>query len=570
MNRLNIKTLRGKLICFVIACLLAEAVLLGGSALWVISAEATRTATNQQMTSLRTAAILAQEELTGTHVEFGADDQVRRVIMEKIPEFDDHDLIDHIGHATGETATIFAWDSQSRDFWRKTTNITKADGSRAVGTSLGKNSAAYDPVVNGKPFRGKADILGIPYYTIYQPIFDRDGHVTGILYTGVKQEEILHALNSVRQVLMIAIIVVIAVIGITSFYMLRRMFRPIPILSDCMRRLATNDVGVDVCYRDRTDEIGEMAQAVQVFKDNAIERERLQAEQAKEQEAREKRARRMDQLTAGFDQSVAGVLKALGASATQMQSTSQSMSATAKETSHQATSVAAASEQATTNVQTVATAAEELSASISEISRQVSDSARIAHDAAGEADRTQNNVKSLAAAAEKIGAVVEMITDIAAQTNLLALNATIEAARAGEAGKGFAVVASEVKTLANQTAKATEQISAQINGVRSEIDGTVGAIEGIAGTIARINEIAASIASAVEEQGAATSEIARNVEQAAQGTQEVSSNISGVTQAAGETGEAATQVFDAAMELTRQSDNMRQCVETFLSDVRAA
>ncbi|MCP5364438.1 MAG: HAMP domain-containing protein [Hyphomicrobiales bacterium] len=346
--------------------------------------------------------------------------------------------------------------------------------------------------------------------------------------------------------------------------------RPVLNMTAAMRRLADGELHTEIPAIGRGDEIGAMAQAVQVFKDNAIERERLQAEQAKQQEAREKRARRMDDLTAGFDQSVAAVLQALGSSASQMQSTSQSMSATAEETSRQATSVAAASEQATTNVQTVASAAEELSASITEISRQVSDSARISSEAAEEAEKTQSNVKGLADAAEKIGAVVEMITDIAAQTNLLALNATIEAARAGEAGKGFAVVAAEVKTLANQTAKATEEISGQINGVRSEIDGTVGAIEGIVGTIGRINEIATTIASAVEEQGAATQEIARNVEQAAQGTQEVSSNICGVTQAAGEAGVAATQVLEAAKALAEQSESMKQFVETFLSDVRAA
>ncbi|MCP5364444.1 MAG: HAMP domain-containing protein [Hyphomicrobiales bacterium] len=402
-----------------------------------------------------------------------------------------------------------------------------------------------------------------------------------IQLTGQLRERSLSSLRSVVTDILAGskrmeiITIVLAFIGfmvtsVAAWLLVVSISKPVRMLTKTMQVLANEDTQVEIPGANRRDEIGEMAQAVQVFKDNAIERERLQAEQAKEQEAREKRARRMDELTAGFDRSVAVVLEALGASATQMQSTSQSMSATAEETNHQATSVAAASEQATTNVQTVATAAEELSASISEISRQVSDSAKMTRGAADEAEKTQVAVKSLADAAEKIGAVVELITDIAAQTNLLALNATIEAARAGEAGKGFAVVASEVKTLANQTAKATEEISAHINGVRSEISGTVGAIEGIVGTIGRINEIAASIASAVEEQGVATQEIARNVEQAAAGTQEVSSNISGVTQAAGETGHAATQVFDAAMELTNQSANMRQCVETFLSDVRAA
>ncbi|MCP5365052.1 MAG: cache domain-containing protein [Hyphomicrobiales bacterium] len=365
--------------------------------------------------------------------------------------------------------------------------------------------------------------------------------------------------------------VFLIILGGAAFLITRSLTTPLSSLTSGMTRLASGDTSLHVEYTEFSNEIGLMARAVQVFKESAIEKQRLETQQEEnERKAEEQRKREMMALADKFEAEVKAVVEGVSASATQMQTTSQSMSATAEETSHQATSVAAASEEATTNVQTVASAAEQLSASINEISRQVSDSACIAHEAAEEADKTQSNVKGLAEAAEKIGAVVEMITDIAAQTNLLALNATIEAARAGEAGKGFAVVASEVKTLANQTAKATEQISAQINGVRSEIDGTVGAIEAIVGTIGRINEIAASIASAVEEQGAATQEIACNVEQAAQGTQEVSSNIAGVTRAADDTGQAATQVYDAAMELTRQSNSMRQCVETFLKDVRAA
>jgi methyl-accepting chemotaxis protein len=267
---------------------------------------------------------------------------------------------------------------------------------------------------------------------------------------------------------------------------------------------------------------------------------------------------------------VAEVVKSVAAASNELKSTAESMSATAEETSRQATTVAAASEQATTNVQTVASAAEELSSSIAEISRQVAESASIAGQAVDEAGRTNATVQSLAEAAQKIGQVVELINDIASQTNLLALNATIEAARAGEAGKGFAVVASEVKNLANQTAKATEEIAAQINEMQTTTNGAVGAIQGISGTIGRISEIATSIASAVEEQGAATQEIARNVQQAAAGTQDVSANIGGVTQAAGETGAGASQVLSAADELSRQSAQLQTEIDQFLGNGKAA
>ena len=268
--------------------------------------------------------------------------------------------------------------------------------------------------------------------------------------------------------------------------------------------------------------------------------------------------------------SVKEVVEVVAAASTEMESTAQSMSATAEETSRQATAAAAGVEEATTNVQTVASAAEELSSSISEVSRQVAESASIARNAVEEASRTNSQVEGLVEAAQKIGEVVSLISDIAEQTNLLALNATIEAARAGEAGKGFAVVASEVKSLANQTAKATEDISAQIGAIQGATGDAASAIKAIAETVTKVDEIAASIASAVEEQSAATQEIARNAQQAAAGTTEVSSNVSGVTQAASETGSASSEVLEAAKGLATQSNTLSGQIEKFLKSMNAA
>jgi methyl-accepting chemotaxis protein len=270
-----------------------------------------------------------------------------------------------------------------------------------------------------------------------------------------------------------------------------------------------------------------------------------------------------------FEKDVNSVLGVVSAAARELQNTANSMAATADETLRQSSAVAGAAEQASQNVQTVAAATEELTASIHEISRQVTTSTQICTDAVEEANRTNVLVQGLAEAAGKIGEVVKLINNIASQTNLLALNATIEAARAGEAGKGFAVVAGEVKNLANQTARATDEISAQINAVQTATRDAVGAIQGIGRTIGSISEIAGAIAVAVEEQGAATQEIARNVQEAAQGTGLVTHNIGEVTRAAGETGSAAREVLEASSELSRQSDGLNHKVGSFLSNIRS-
>jgi methyl-accepting chemotaxis protein len=363
-----------------------------------------------------------------------------------------------------------------------------------------------------------------------------------------------------------ALLLAVAVTAVIA----RLIARPIVAMTSGMTALAAGDKQVEIVGAERRDEIGAMAKAVQVFKDNMIRADALAAEQERERAAKEERARRVESSAQNFDRSVGGVIRSVSAATSQLQTSAQTMSAAAEEASRQATAVASASEEASTNVQTVASAAEELSSSIEEIGRQVSQSARIAQAAVSDAEKTNHTVQGLAEAAQRIGDVVKLINDIAAQTNLLALNATIEAARAGEAGKGFAVVAAEVKNLANQTAKATDEIGAQITGIQASTKDSVAAIQGIGTTIREINEIATSIASAVEEQGAATREIARNVQQAAAGTSEVSSNIVGVTKASGTTGQTAGEVLTAAQEMARQAESLRTEVERFLADVKAA
>ncbi|MDV2986187.1 UNVERIFIED_CONTAM: methyl-accepting chemotaxis protein [Methylobacteriaceae bacterium AG10] len=350
-----------------------------------------------------------------------------------------------------------------------------------------------------------------------------------------------------------------------------RVSRPITQMTDAMRVLAGGDTTSEVPYRGRRDEIGAMAAAVQVFKDNLIRSRQLEEETALARlAAEEQRKAGMRQMADSFEQAVGGIIGMVSSSSTELQATAQIMTATATQTANQSITVAAAAEEAASNVSTVAAAAEELGSSVQEIGRQVDGSAQLAQAAVTEADRTADLVQELSSAVAKVGDVVTMISAIAGQTNLLALNATIEAARAGEAGRGFAVVASEVKELASQTARATEEISSQIARIQGSTGQAVSAIGSITARIQEISGVATGIAAAVEEQGAATQEIVRNVAQAAMGTEEVTSNIAGVAGAAEETGAAASQVLGAASELSRQSEHLSAEVSRFLATVRAA
>ena len=368
-----------------------------------------------------------------------------------------------------------------------------------------------------------------------------------------------------------AVLIVLVVAVLAYFTVLRGIVRPLNAISGAMTKMAGGDTDVEIKYAQRRDEIGQMAAAVRVFKDGMIEAQRLREQkQAHEKQMAAERRSAMLALADSFEKNVGGIIGTVTTSAEALRSTAESMAATAEETSRQSSVVAEASKDASQNVNTVSAASEELSSSIKEISQQVNQSTRIVGESARQVGETNARFQDLKEAAQKIDAVVRLIHDIASQTNLLALNATIEAARAGEAGKGFAVVASEVKALATQTAKATEDISKQIQGIQEQTELSVRSIVTITDTINQVNKIASSIAAAVEEQGAATQEIARSVAQAAEGTSNVSSNIAGVNEASRQTGVAANQVLNAARDLSASGATLRTQVEKFLSDVRAA
>lgn len=411
------------------------------------------------------------------------------------------------------------------------------------------------------------DFKGEDVFAAYAPL-DFMGMHWGVV-AEMSEDEVLEPVRTMRTFIIVAAGITLLVIIVIGLVVARNLANPIAAMTKVMHALAAGNLEVKILEDERKDEVGEMAEALRIFRKNAQEVEKLRDEQEETQRRSEEKQRAfLNQMADNFENTVSSVVEAVGTAAQDMETTAQGMSRTAAATSEQSNVVAQAAEQATGNVQTVASAAEELSASISEISRQVEQSRGIAQEAVDEAQQATDTVSSLSSAANKVGEVVELITSIAEQTNLLALNATIEAARAGEAGKGFAVVASEVKNLADQTARATAEITEQIDAMQSATTDAVSAISNIGQTINNINDISSSISIAVEEQGAATIEISKNVQEAASGTVDVTKNIENVNLAAAETGKASQMVLEASSGLNSQATSLKDVVQKFLQQVR--
>jgi len=405
-------------------------------------------------------------------------------------------------------------------------------------------------------------------YTHTDGAYDYPGLGWSVLVR-ISSDEAYAAINNVHRIMLLALGMAVLVIAGVGMFIGKMSASPIQAMSAAMAKLADGDNEIEVPGLDRQDEIGEMSSAVQVFKDNAIRNKKLEAEQkGLELKAEKEKQRSLHEVASRFEMNIGEIVEAVAGSSAELNTTAQAMAGIAEETSSQATAVAAASEQASANVQTVASATEEMTASISAINSQVADASLASKNAVEDVAATAGQMNTLAQTADKIGEVVSLISDIAEQTNLLALNATIEAARAGEAGKGFAVVASEVKALATQTAKATESISEHIQEIQGATNNAVTSIDDIGKVIKQIEETSSAIAAAMEEQGATTQEVTRNVQEAASGTQEVTSNIAGVTQASQETGAAAGQVTAAAGELSKQSESLKNGVAGFLQELR--
>ncbi len=564
------KSLIFKVALAAVAILIAGIALLGLLIMQRIDDKVASDSLESQKLNLRVAAKIFQDNHPEFSMKISEDGETTDLVIPEIPDLSSHDLIDSIGAATGQTATVFAFVPAEQDFVRVSTNIIKPDGKRAVGTMLGKGSAAYQPIMSGNTFRGEALILGTQYVTQYSPIKSPTGDTLGILYVGIEKAQVAEVATEIELRIAIVGIIVAIASAVLLFLLLRWQLGPLRDLGQTISRFVERDFSEEVSFTDRKDEIGVIANGLVRWRETAekmgeAEAARVEAEKRAEKERLEQRNRLAHEL----EQSIGQIVASVRQSSTGMQKSTELMRESANHSLTQSQRVSEAANDSAQSVQTVAAATEELSASISGIGDQVRESTAIAETAVGEASRANEMVGGLAEAAERIGEVVSLINDIAAQTNLLALNATIEAARAGEAGKGFAVVAQEVKNLANQTAKATDEIAQQIGAIQGETRVTVEAIEKVTHTISSISEIASGISSAVSEQNAAVNEIANSATSASSGSSEVVANINEIHEAAASSGAAASELDQNVGAMAKQIDSLQKTVSNFLSQLRA-
>ncbi len=544
--------------------------LVAGAAYWSLASDFGERARRDIETNLRTFALAFGETFKDAKIAL-KDGTVSRIEIPQLPELKDHAIVDRAVSYVGGSATLFVYDDANGQFVRRSTNVKKENGERAVGTQLAADHPAQAVLRRGEAYQGPAVLFGKPFMTSYFPISGPAGKVIGILYVGIPMAQLDAVLAQAIQTMGIAAAFAALLVLALTTLVVRRVTKPLTSVTESLTAIAGGRNDVEIACDDRTDEIGDIARTVAVFKNNALDRQRLRDEQSAHAVATaERRKTELRSFVDAFQTSVGGIIDNVLNSSGEFESVARQLTQTARATAELSGRSAGASETASEHVKSAAIASDELAGAIAEITRRVQESNGIAAEAVKQAAATDQRINELSEAGARIGDVVKLITSIAEQTNLLALNATIEAARAGDAGRGFAVVAQEVKTLAGQTAKATEEIGSQIANMQLATEESVAAIKAIGQTIERISGIATSISGAVEQQRAATQNIAQSVRSAASGTADVVSNIRNAAQGADETGESSNRMFTSAKALSAESLRLKAEVDKFLDGMRAA
>ncbi len=568
LSRLPALKIGGKSVAFVILLLAITAIITVVAGWSLIQSRNNEEAQRDAQTNLRSLTVLFAMSHADSRFAVVAD-RVTDLRAGAMPTFSDHSIVDRTVQAVGGVATIFVTDDKGQ-FIRRTTNVKRENGDRAVGTALAADHPAQTPLKAGQPYYGPATLFGRSFYTAYQPVLDSAGRVIGVLFIGIPTADMQAEALQTLYGMVAALLAIVVVLGGLAAFVVRRSVKPLVAATKSLERVAAGDLETPIAASARSDEIGDLTRALLVLRDNAREAKTAESERLAEAEARADRGRRLEAAVAGYEKTMAARIADANAAVSGLDTSASALDSASASMAGKVTNASGATDEATANMHAVASAAHQLAASITEIGRQVSASSEVAGRAVKEAGETGSRVAELDGAARKIGEVISLINAVAEQTNLLALNATIEAARAGEAGKGFAVVASEVKQLAGQTAKATEEIAAQVSRMQAATNATVQAIGVITETIGSMDHITTAIAAAVDEQQASTAEISRAISQANGHADLARRSILDVSGAASGTGRSAAEVNEASRRLAGCSASIEDALKSFVAEVRAA